>query len=279
MRQNNDEWSVASAVKVGHYHAFKGANCQDAADFFVADDIICGIGCDGCGEGNHSEVGARMICTFGLSEVSRLHQMGFTAERILCDLFCSIVRFIEMQIFHIAGPACYSNEQIAYYVKHHWLSTVIGFIIQENKDGIVFSCGDGIYGVDDDVIVIDQNNTPKYIAYQALKNPESVGVNPENIPLQFVKHKFEANTVNRLFVASDGLDQPDEQKISLARLREPDLPFSLHGQQWGKKGQFGLKKWMNSRWDRGYFDDDCCIVTAERIHAKDDTSSGQEYKA
>lgn len=269
MRVANADWNVSAAVKSGHYHTYKGANCQDAADFFVADDIVCGIGCDGCGEGSHSEVGARIICTFGLSEVSRLHQMGFTAEQILHDLFRSIVRFIEMQVFHIAGPACYSNDQIAYYIKHHWLATVMGFIIQENKDGIIFSCGDGIYGLDDDLIIIDQDNTPKYIAYQALKDPESVGVSIENIPVQFIKHKFDAETVRQLFISSDGFEQHSDQKIALSRQRDPDLPLSLQGQQWGKKGQFGLKKWMNSRYDRGYFEDDCFIITAERVDAED----------
>lgn len=272
MRLDTAEWTVATAVKAGHYHLYKGANCQDAAEFFVADDIICGIGCDGCGEGDYSEVGARMLCVHALSEAARLHQMGFPAERIVDNLFFGLVRYIEQQIFYLSSimGASPSPDQIAHYVKHHWLATIMGFIIQEDKDGVIFSCGDGIYGLDDQEIIIDQGNKPTYIAYQALKEPEIVGVQPENIPVQFVKHRFDAATVSRLFIASDGFEHHNEQKLALSRDRQPDLPTSLHGEQWGKKGKFGLKKWMNSRSDRGYFDDDCFIITAERLRAKSD---------
>ena len=49
-----------------------------------------------------------------------------------------------------------------------------------------------------------------------------------------------------------------------ALLRNPELPDSLHGQQWGRKGKIGLKLWMNTRSHKGYFKDDCAIITVER---------------
>lgn len=261
MRIDTDNWSVSSAVKIGHHHLYKGANCQDTADFFVSDDIICGVGCDGCGEGLYSEIGARMLCNFALSEIARLHQMKFSPEEKLTILFGSLIRFIDMQVY-LSCPLG-TPQQIAYYIKHHWLTTIMGFIINEKEgSGVIFHCGDGVYSCKDN-ITIDQSNAPRYIAYNCLRDPQLVGVESEMIPTNF-ETKFFGASINRIMVASDGFDNHNEQKLILAMQKDSELTWDLHEQQWGKRGNFGLKKWMNSRSDRGYFDDDCFIITAER---------------
>jgi hypothetical protein len=268
MRVDTDRWTVSAAVKVGHHHLYKGANCQDAADFFASDEIICGIGCDGCGSGDYSEVGARMLCNFALSEVSRLHRMGFTSDEIVTTLFGSLTRFVDMQV-HLACPI-ETPQQIAYYVKHHWLATMMGFIIPREGSGIIFHCGDGIYACDDYHHELDQQNVPHYLAYHCLRDPGSVGVGPDVIPMAFETLSFDANT-KRVMVASDGFSHHNEHKLSLSMQKHSELTPVLFNQQWGKTGQFGLKKWMNSRSDRGYFEDDCSIITAERLNAEDHT--------
>ncbi len=268
MRINTDNWSVSSAVKTGHHHLYKGSNCQDAADFFATDEMIAGIGCDGCGEGNYTEVGARMICNFALSEISRLHRMGVNPPKIVTTLFGSITRFIDMQV-HLACPI-EDPQQIAYYVKHHWLATIMGLIITKDYDGIVFWCGDGIYEVGDSYQThheIDQQNVPNYIAYHCLRHPEEVGVDTDIIPTAFEKDSlctYSGGGDKKVMIASDGFNHHNEQKIQISMQKHPELTPDLYNQQWGKKGNFGLKKWMNSRSDKGYFEDDCFIITAER---------------
>lgn len=278
MRINTDLWTVSAAVKAGHHHMDKGVNCQDAADFFASDEIICGVGCDGCGSGNYSEVGARMLCNFALSEVSRLHCMRFSPPEIVTTLFGSLTRFIDMQV-HLACPV-ETPQQIAYYIKHHWLATIMGFIITPDECQL-FWCGDGVYAVDDDYTrEIDQNNVPNYIAYHCLRNPEEVGVDSEVIPTAFETDTVatgigvddDDNGNRQVMIASDGFNHHNEQKLSLSMQKHPELTPDLYNQQWGKKGNFGLKRWMNSRSDRGYFDDDCFIITAERLDAEVDSS-------
>ena len=280
MRVDTNDWSVTSAVKMGYHHLYKGANCQDEADFFASDEIICGIGCDGCGSGDHSEVGARMLCNFALSEVARLHQMGYSEQRIVDTLFASLMRFIEMQIY-LACPSADTPEQIAHYIKHHWLATVMGFIIREQPrhedgpqvhHGVIFHCGDGVYAIDDEVVSIDQGNVPTYVAYHALREPHKVGVTEDVLPYCFTTAEFDATDIHRIMIASDGFEHHHEHKLALSRQKHSGLATSLHGQQWGKKGQVGLKKWMNSRFDLGFFDDDCFIITAERMNAEGDNS-------
>jgi hypothetical protein len=150
----------------------------------------------------------------------------------------------------------------------------MGVLITKDHDGIVFHCGDGVYACDDDLHVIDQNNIPRYIAYHCLRNPEEVGVDPEIIPSAFETDELRTDLsgdAQRIMIASDGFDHHNEQKLSLSRQKHPELPPSLHGQQWGKTGNFGLKKWMNSRSDKGYFEDDCFIITVERLDEKNDS--------
>lgn len=267
MRITTNSWTVSSGVKTGHGHLFKGTNCQDSADFFANDEIVCGIGCDGCSEGNYSEVGARMLCVYALSEVARMHRMGFNLARITDNLFASVVRFIQSQVFHLAGPACYDSFQIAEYIKNHWLATMIGFIVQ-GDNGVIFSCGDGVYELDGTRILINQNNFPKYIAYQAVKDPEMVGVTAEVLPTTFQVEEFDAARVKRIMIASDGFCHHNERMMEINRQKSfcPTIPSSLNA-PWGKHGHYGLKKWMNVRSSEGYFEDDCFIVTAERTSA------------
>ncbi|KKN16292.1 hypothetical protein LCGC14_0977480 [marine sediment metagenome] len=267
MRIDTDLWSVSSATKIGHHHLYKGANCQDAAEFFATDEIICGIGCDGCGEGHYSEVGARMLCNFSLFEVARLHRLNFSPREIVKILFGNITKFIDIQVYLTCQTE--TPQHIAYYIKHHWLATIVGFILTKDCAGMIFWCGDGAYAFSGpgfaDFCEIDQNNTPNYIAYHCLRNPTEVGVDIEVIPSAFetVDTSTSGND-NHIMIASDGFNNHNEQKLNLSRQKYPDLTPHLDGQQWGKKGHFGLKKWMNSRSDRGYFDDDCFIITAER---------------
>jgi hypothetical protein len=266
MRINTPEWTISSAVKIGHYHLSRGANCQDASNVIISDGLICGIGCDGCGEGNNSEVGAQLLCHYALGEINHFHSLGYVADQIVNQLFGSIIRFIQVQILQIPRLLSLTlpeyHDAVACYIKHYWLATIVGFVIQEDI-GIIFSCGDGIYVIDSEIVHIDQNNTPQYIAYCALPHQKIITL--DAIPDKFTIHKFEPKAVSRIMVASDGFDHHNELKLQHSQIKEPELTFSLHGQQWGKKGHWGLKKWMNSRSYRGYFGDDCFIITAERL--------------
>lgn len=287
MRVKSKNWSATCGVKAGHYHLYKGVNCQDAAAIVAGPDMVVGVGCDGCGEGNHSELGAIATANFALREVLRLRRSGYGLTQIVEQLFSAIVRFIDMNIFltcPVETPA-----EVADFIKHHWLATIMGFIVLDDSGvdlndgnrGIVFWCGDGVFatrhksqsyhlrdvpGVPpdrDNVIPIDQNNAPTYIAYNCVRSPSKVGVQPDNIPRSFSCWEF-GGGITKVMVASDGFDHHNPDKLQAAREKESELPDSLHGQQWDKKGQFGLKKWMNSRSDRGYFEDDCFVITAEK---------------
>lgn len=270
MRSNSNSWSVTCGVKTGHYHLYKGANCQDAAviaalpEYAGRKEIAIGIGCDGCGEGQHSEMGALALANFALTECLKYHLCFRSPREMLQHLFPAIIRFIDTNVSW-NGPhfsdATMDAAHIAEFIKHYWLATMMGFILTE-EEGVLFWCGDGTYAIDDDrTTYIDQENAPHYIAYNCLYMPERVGVTKADIPGQF--SWMDITPQKRVMIASDGFAAHNEDKLVAARHKE-ELSDSLEGQQWGKRGQFGLKKWMNARSDRGYFDDDCFIITAER---------------
>ena len=277
MRLQTPHWTVSGAVKAGHYHLYKGANCQDAMGFYAETigehEFLCGVVSDGCGEGEHSEVGSQMLVSFVLSEIRRIRSnVLFTpANRqaltdVVQQLFHSIVRFIDLHL-HLSCPI-ETNAEIAAYVKEYWLATLVGFIMDE-KEGIVFYCGDGEFCINGVPNFIDQQNTPHYIAYACLRDPQSVGVTPDFIPREFTIVPFDVPTTNIIRISSDGFSTKNESRFAVALEREPGLPASLWGHESGHKGEVGLKKWLNSRSDRGYFDDDCAIVVAERVLAND----------
>ncbi len=269
MRVISKNWTATCGVKAGHYHLYKGANCQDAAAIVAGPDMVVGVGCDGCGEGNHSELGAIATANFALREILRLRRSGYELQKIVEQLFPAIVRFIDMNIYltcPVETPA-----EVADFIKHHWLATIVGFIMLDepegDKSGMFFWCGDGVVSTWSDGVdvpeIIDQDNVPTYIAYNCVRSPSEVGVMPHHIPKEFSSAPI-AEWLTKIAVASDGFVHHNPDKLQAAREKESDLSDDLHGQQWGKKGKFGLKKWMNSRSDRGFFEDDCFIITAEK---------------
>jgi len=87
-------------------------------------------------------------------------------------------------------------------------------------------------------------------------------------PLDF-QYIIVPDGASKLMIASDGFVHHDKHKLEISRQQNPDLPACLNGQQWGKKGNVGLKKWMNTRHHLGYFADDCFVITAERREQND----------
>lgn len=265
LRVESDHWTLSCGVKAGHYHVRNGINCHDAAVVSATPELAVGVLCDGCGEGLHSEVGAWSIANFAVNKIKELRTFGYGVEDILSVLFNSIIHFIDSNIQLSCSPP--TSSDVAAYIKNYWLATIMG-VIASKEHAIIFWCGDGTIVDDNEMTVLNQNNAPKYLAHNCLLLPGKHGVTSEHIPASF-SYQFQPHTALtpqpiRVMVASDGFTTICEDKFSVALTQEPDLPRDLNGLQWGKNGNFGLKKWMNSRSDRGYFDDDCSIITAER---------------
>lgn len=273
MRYTSSQWTTTGAVHIGHHHDSSGQNCQDAAALRIWETakgktIVAGVICDGCGGvhddlkkiglSGHSEVGANLI-----SDMIVRH-LAFDADKpiswLLESLFSSVKRFIDTALWTRNGV-----EDMVVALQQFYLTTINGFIMND-EEGYFFSAGDGCYQINDKFIDIDQNNNPKYIAYACCPMPEAFGIQNEMIPTEFTLQSFDPRQASKIMVASDGFTNHNPIKMDTWQAANAEiLPEQLHGEQWGKKGLYGLKKWMNTRYVRGYFDDDCAIITAERI--------------
>ena len=272
MRQDTTTWTVQHGVKMGHYHRDKFGNCQDAAGVFIRNspspmqppdlrdkfgEWVGGFIADGCGEGQHSEVGANQAARMAIRQMHHLMMQGYPPATIPDLLFSDILRYINGNVTDNCLNT-YDYGERAELIADYWLFTALG-VIMSGDQGVIFHAGDGVYSIDDDMTVLDQNNAPTYPGYACIQDPARFGVAEQFIPKRFTTVTFNPNEIDRVMIASDGFTNHTD-----AMLRDPELPDSLHGQQWGRKGKIGLKLWMNTRSNKGYFNDDCAIITVER---------------
>lgn len=274
MRCDTKLWSATEAIHIGQSHVEEGKNCQDATALACWDDNwLCGVICDGCGGVTEdlrpygligrTEVGAALLSQYIVAKVR--HYSGIIPhESILSLVFADAVEHIYNSCNHLK-----TVQEKVFAIQQFWLCTVLGFVICD-RFGFIFWCGDGLIQIDDDLYPLEQNNTPTYLGYKAIPDPTIFGVKEHLIAQKFTLQWIDVRTIKRLMIASDGFLKVNKERV-IRRLQANypseiiggEIP-SLVNQQWGKKGLFGLKKWMNTRFDRGYFEDDCAIVVVEK---------------
>lgn len=226
---------VQASQIIGWDHTARQTNSQDSYAVVELDEYVVGVVCDGCGSGDHSEVGAKLASQYVATQAAQMLDSGATLDDIPHELYYRTLSFLDYLI------ASMQPANRAAFVQHHLLFTVLGVIASE-KEAIMFSAGDGTIAVDDTIMEIDQHNTPAYIAYHLLDKALLGGF---QMPDTF--ETYELAEWSRLAIASDGF------KVSLV----PQiwaLPTS-------RRLQRQLNVWSMER----HFKDDATIITLERI--------------
>lgn len=269
MRVETLNWTVCGASHIGHYHVFSHRNNQDAYIYW-ADPLLAGekhdrvvaFVSDGCGEGEHSEVGAKLLVQFLLQETKELFRLGWGPQRIAEMLFRSVIHFINSAV----DKYNFNEHERALHIKDFWSATILGVVIDSIKGGVFFHAGDGLFATEPDskILRIDQNNFPNYISYNCLEHPEKFGVTPDVMPTKFEVIPIDLQSTQKIMISTDGFETRNETaKVRLIG-QKIETPNNLHGDQWDKKGNTGLSRWMNVRFAQGFFEDDCTIITIER---------------
>ncbi len=203
-------WNTIYGSVPGTEHAKTFLNNQDSMRIYEDNGIIIGIVADGCSAKNaknshllHNEVGSNILADICLQTVRSyfLHyEENSLSSDILWDRITSDVLAQVKNLIHIIG------QDFAAIAERYFQSTVLGYIITPS-DTYVFGCGDGVYGVNDDIHIIppacSQGNYPPYLIYSLIKS-HVYAPNDPAIRLHQIAH-YNTDDVQTIFVGTDGL--------------------------------------------------------------------------
>jgi Protein phosphatase 2C len=174
--------ATASAIGSSHYKLYY--NNQDSYHYYQDNSCIIGVVADGCGSGSNSEVGARLGVDFVVNFCKK-HFQNKPFDEVL--LKKALVEYLKNIV---------KNQQTSEeldFIENYLYFTLFGFVIQPHQT-FIFHSGDGVYLLNDQEVIIEQNNRPKYIAKNLISG---------NIELQI--EVIETSNVQQLLIATDGL--------------------------------------------------------------------------
>jgi hypothetical protein len=202
MLRDTIQYACGSVVGRDHLMCGKvlvGKNCQDAVSISQSQDCLVAIVCDGCGSGQHSEVGAqlaaKMLSKAILGRFTRHGCLNLELLNAAKDDVLAQIRVLALQM----------GESLSAVVTDYFLFTVVGLAVTE-ESATVFSIGDGVHGgetqdgrLDFHVIGPFPGNAPPYPAYRLVKS----SVAQELLDFQIVAQY--APWSKPVFIGSDGL--------------------------------------------------------------------------
>lgn len=208
--------------KMGYMHWEMLKNCQDYG--FELNKVKCVV--DGCSEGMHSEVGAKLFCSFAADEVlwatmpdlmDSDGNMEYTVQHVIRE--CNALVYDVLTFYR---P--FTQRKVA-AVLHYGLFTVLAVQELDTVFNVGY-CGDGIiikqkHDGTFEYDVIDQKGTPAFYAYNYIP-PEYLTDYKDGVPVEF--KQFSKEDYAAIGVATDGLKyvldshiRPEFEKLMLAR--------------------------------------------------------------
>ena len=212
-----EQFEYVSASVIGRDHVLSGkglrttlvsGNNQDATFGRLASQrYIIGIIADGCGQGLHSEVGAKLGSVYMTERISAYldtHRMDMFTDpsmRYSAERFLETIRLDMVAFAHQHAVTCHSPMwAFENYHRYSFLGVLVTF-----NGAMIFAIGDGVYAINGDVHSISfPDNKPPYFTYANTGSPVTNN-NPELLKFQILERK-PLDEVETLLIASDGLD-------------------------------------------------------------------------
>jgi len=162
------DFEIAFGSVSGSDHRRSDKNNQDAICCQETEDSIVAVICDGCSEGKHSEIGARLGANILVQLIHHyFSNCGSDPWRFHDALESSRIHTIA----RLRGLATLmsSEKDLIQLIIDCFLFTVVGVYI-DNRVATIFSIGDGVHIVNDVVTELGPfpNNEPPYLAYGGL---------------------------------------------------------------------------------------------------------------
>jgi hypothetical protein len=190
----------ASGVLQGADHRYIRTNCQDAVRIFrkTFDDntVVVGVCADGCGTGEHTEVGAQLGVNIATDVISTEYLASATLGTEVD--WSTIKDDIVTRIGNVAQSVWSVNQDYNALIIEYFFFTIIGFVMTE-EETIFFRAGDGVLIVNGEDIPIPtpEGNRPEYLGY----NLVSSSIRP-NIEIML---RLPTAEVDHFLLGSDGL--------------------------------------------------------------------------
>jgi len=165
------DWQFAGGSIQGRHHRTTGRNNQDALCRMRAGSNVVAVVCDGCGSGEHSEIGAQIGAR--LVTQALIHAMNKSEENE-DDANEDIVAILEKArgevLNRILEVAQAMGENLTQTLCEYFLFTVVGVFITRSQ-AVFFSLGDGLMFINGEKISLGPfpNNAPPYLAYGLMK--------------------------------------------------------------------------------------------------------------
>lgn len=167
---NQPLFEVAGGTVAGRDHSRVGGNSHDAYCWFNR-DITVAVVCDGCGSGDHSEVGAKIGAKIAVESILRHYRAdpdAFPYAAMQNPGLQLVKRSILTKIQAIAEAMAGSFSE---NVSDYFLFTVVAAVLDpKNGKAYVFGCGDGLFYVNDvPTTMLSPNNAPAYLSYNLVE--------------------------------------------------------------------------------------------------------------
>jgi hypothetical protein len=158
-----------------------GFNSQDAYGIYIGKQLLIGVVCDGCGSGanitqdqarcSSNEVGARLLVHSTINGCLRILNVShgeLPQKQCLDKTFLPrLSKMLLNSLTTTVNAFCGNDEDLRErFIFDNLMTTVLGVVVTESRF-LVFGCGDGYVGVNDEIVSLkDQEGT--YLANNLL---------------------------------------------------------------------------------------------------------------
>ncbi|HVF84930.1 MAG TPA: protein phosphatase 2C domain-containing protein [Abditibacteriaceae bacterium] len=161
------DWQFAAGSVQGRHHRTTGRNNQDALCWMRDGDNTVAVVCDGCGSGEHSEVGAQIgarIVTQAL--IRALNESDLDEDNANQDVADVLEKARGEILDRVLDLAQAMGDNLTQTLCEYFLFTIVGVCITR-RQAVYFSLGDGLIFVNGEKISLGPfpNNAPPYLAY------------------------------------------------------------------------------------------------------------------
>lgn len=253
-------FQVAMGSVPGARHRHSLRNNQDGAAVVTTPVGLVAAVCDGCGSAPQSEVGARLLAHFlanqgsrMLLDVGRWGPPGAAHARVRAALM-ETLRLRALG--YLGGCAAGLGGNPVHNIQALFLCTALVAVVTPAVTW-VSTIGDGVVALNGKVQIIDEDNTPVYLAYGLVADARR-RLGPRR--LRFVERgALPTGELCSLQVASDGA--ADLLRRAGEPLRDGSSPGGL--EQFGQPGDVGRRNAVQRR---------LVVVGVRNGRARDDTT-------